>query len=217
MTGNPYHQPETAAAIWNVAMNGNLWERSASQLLGLISGVDITAPEFDRLPPPLVRSFEIVLARVKCHERLRKDLMVGLQWARKASAALRDYTPERNRALRLYRIQNEDGLGPFALGVVEYARPLAEVSVTEDDSLHGAASYARANGLHAGFAARGLCGLFRWFEPEEVRKLLASGFRIVEVTHLRAIVGGEWQALVVSPHPLSTLPPVKLRPEGRAA
>lgn len=73
---NPYHKPETAAAIWNAAINGNVSVGTRAQLLDLIQGTD---PQEDHLPPGGVgRSIEVVLARVKMHEPMRRDLMRAL-------------------------------------------------------------------------------------------------------------------------------------------
>lgn len=72
---NPYHEPETAAAIWNAAMNGGLMKPHSRQLLDLIQGAEMTGPVGHN---DITRSIEIVLARVKMHDPLRRNLMLAL-------------------------------------------------------------------------------------------------------------------------------------------
>jgi hypothetical protein len=72
---NPYHEPETASAIWNVAMNGGLRSPHRKQLLALIADCQLSFPVG---PEQIVRSLEIVLSRVKAHDQLRRDLMSSL-------------------------------------------------------------------------------------------------------------------------------------------
>lgn len=75
MTHNPYHHPETAAAIWNVAMNGGLRPVRSRQLLDLIEGAELMPPISHK---DIIRSIEIVLARVKMAEPMRRDAMWAL-------------------------------------------------------------------------------------------------------------------------------------------
>lgn len=76
MTENPYHHPETAAAIWNVAMNAGLQRAHARQLLDLIEGVDLAGQKAQG--QTIARSLEIVLSRVKMQEPMRRDAMWAL-------------------------------------------------------------------------------------------------------------------------------------------
>lgn len=82
---NPYHHPETAAAIWNVAMNAGLQHAHERQLLDLIRGVDLTAP--GRPEQHIARSLEIVLSRVKMNEPMRRDAMWALARGRSVARA----------------------------------------------------------------------------------------------------------------------------------
>lgn len=75
MTGNPYHEPQTAAAIWNVAMNGGLSRGNSRSLLDLIREVDLQGPISHTM---IVRSLEVVLSRVKMNEAMRRDVMSAL-------------------------------------------------------------------------------------------------------------------------------------------
>lgn len=75
---NPLHDPATAAAIWNAAMNGGVTKATRESLLALIEGAT---------PAPVKgaevrRSIEIVLSRVRMHEAMRRDLMSSLAAAR---------------------------------------------------------------------------------------------------------------------------------------
>ncbi len=72
---NPYHEPETAAAIWNVAMNGGLLPVYSRQLLELIEDAELTPPISHK---NITRSIEIVLSRVSMHGAMRRSVMAAL-------------------------------------------------------------------------------------------------------------------------------------------
>lgn len=79
---NPYHKPETAAAIWNAAINGNVSVGTRAQLLDLIEGVKIKPPISHT---NIISSIEIVLSSVKMNEPMRRDLLrerVSIGWER---------------------------------------------------------------------------------------------------------------------------------------
>lgn len=74
--GNPYHEPETAAAILKVFWEADINRQTATALYSLAVPEDQQAA----LPPcpSCRRAIEIVLARVKMGEWMRRDLMRAL-------------------------------------------------------------------------------------------------------------------------------------------
>ena len=100
--------------------------------------------------------------------------------------------------MTLYRLQDADGLGPFSapFSVPFAAASRARTCPEKQAALGAAADNAERHGLHTAFAAKGLCGLLRWFPPPAMRALLGAGFRVVDVSHLPVIAQDETQAVI---------------------
>ena len=105
--------------------------------------------------------------------------------------------------MRVYRIQDADGRGPFKPGLSDaWADADGEdlPSIIEEWGLSWQRDIPR--GWHAGCAVPTLAMVGRWFSPSECSRLDQLGYRPVALLGCRVIRSSEHQLLIIRKAPL---------------
>lgn len=121
-------------------------------------------------------------------------------------------TEARERA-GLLRIQDSSGRGPWRPGLSSKwvssraDAPRLPAPIHEQvPKLSSIAASVHAAGRHIGCAVRGSVGLERWFLDDEIGRLKALGFHLVDCSHCRIEAETSDQVLFSSQWPLRRLP-----------
>lgn len=115
----------------------------------------------------------------------------------------------------LYRIQDENGRGPWRPGyshkwvsddrnAPDFLPPIYE----ELPSFKRVVTLAHSMGYHVGVAVHGWTSFSAWFLPDELERLRADGFNVVQCDNVRVFAETPNQILIGSKAPLSALPTI---------
>lgn len=115
----------------------------------------------------------------------------------------------------LYRVQDKTGRGPWRPGYshkwVSDKRGAPDLlpPIFEDlPSFRQVVTLAHTLGFHIGIAVRGWQQFGAWFLPDELERLRADGFNVVQCDNCRVFAETKHQVMIGSKAPLCTLPVV---------
>lgn len=121
-----------------------------------------------------------------------------------------------NNRTKLYRIQDDQGRGPWRPGFslkwadLEKDDHLCPPMMLEFPEWRRMINRAINRGLlNYGCCVRGIAGVHRWFTPKELCTLRSLGFCLVDATSLTVICESPSQIIGASRWPLSYLPAVE--------
>lgn len=117
--------------------------------------------------------------------------------------------------MKLYRIQDKQGRGPWRPGLsakwLSDEGPDLPPAIQEElPEFFRLVSAAHERGFHIGCAARGEGALSKWIQEGEMERLSEMGFFVVNATQCSVLAETEHQVLIGCKKPLRHLPKVKI-------